>query len=353
VSGSSVPDTSGNNNDLILHGAASEIPGDTSPVLHLDGPDGGYAQLPADILSRSKDLTISTWVKLDTIGQFSRIFDFGNNAQEYMFLTPGMLNGKLGFAISTSGNGAETQILTDTALTAGAWTHLRLTIKHNADGRTSTGTIYVNGQQAGQNTSMALSPADLGRTMNNYLGKSQFPDPNLSASFEDFRIDGEVIDTAPAVTNPAIAGEPTVGSVLQSQGAVSPKDAVVDWQWLRDGQPIPAATGNSYKATEADLGHEISVSAVATKFGFGAAATVSPNVTIVQATTPTSGPTPAASAVTAERPGPVGADEGSLRSGLANTGAGGLIETWWGAVLVLLVGVALFVSARRRPSRRS
>ena len=353
MSGSSVPDTSGNNNDLTLHGAASEIPGDTSPVLHLDGSDGGYAQLPADILSRSKDLTISTWVKLDTIGQFSRIFDFGNNAQEYMFLTPGMLNGKLGFAISTSGNGAETQILTDTALTAGAWTHLRLTIKHNADGKTSTGTIYVNGQQAGQNASMALSPADLGRTMNNYLGKSQFPDPNLSASFEDFRIDGEVIDTAPAVTSPAIAGEPTVGSVLQSQGAISPKDAVVVWQWLRDGQPIPAATGNSYRATDADLGHEISVSAVATKFGFGAAATASPNVTIVQATTPTSGPTPAASAVSAERPGPVGVDEGSLRSGLANTGAGGLIETWWGAVLVLLVGVALFVSARRRPSRRS
>jgi hypothetical protein len=87
VSGSSVPDTSGNNNDLTLHGAASEIPGDTSPVLHLDGSDGGYAQLPADILSRSKDLTISTWVKLDTIGQFSRIFDFGSDQNNYLCMS--------------------------------------------------------------------------------------------------------------------------------------------------------------------------------------------------------------------------------------------------------------------------
>ncbi|PAF12293.1 hypothetical protein CHH61_25095, partial [Shouchella clausii] len=76
---------------------------------------------------------------------------FGNGIQKYMFLTPKDLNnGTLSLAITTEGNngGAEQWIETDYKVSPNEWTHVAVTFKDNV------GTIYVNGEQVGQNENL-------------------------------------------------------------------------------------------------------------------------------------------------------------------------------------------------------
>ncbi|MCP6768922.1 immunoglobulin domain-containing protein, partial [Klebsiella pneumoniae] len=60
----------------------------------------------------------------------------------------------------------------------------------------------------------------------------------------------------------SISGEAKVGQTLTA--AVSDDDGVpanVQYQWLRDGQPIANQTGNTYTLTRDDAGHKITVRA--------------------------------------------------------------------------------------------
>jgi hypothetical protein len=53
----------------------------------------------------------------------------------------------------------------------------------------TTGTLYVDGVQVGQNTNMTLKPSSLGSTTNNWIGRSQYSgDPYLNGLVDDFRI---------------------------------------------------------------------------------------------------------------------------------------------------------------------
>jgi hypothetical protein len=190
VDGNIVTDEFGNENHLELYGTAKIGPGRKGNSLQLDGKDGSYGQLPNDILSRAKETTISTWMKLDEVTTFTRIFDFGNGIQKYMFLTPKDLNnGTLSLAITTGGNngGAEEWIETDYKVSPNEWTHVAVTFKDNV------GTIYVNGEQVGQNENLTLSPSDLGRTASNYIGKSQYADPYFKGAIDDFQIYGRAL----------------------------------------------------------------------------------------------------------------------------------------------------------------
>ena len=74
-----------------------------------------------------------------------------NGASKVMFLTPkNATTSKVRFSIT---DGTTTQYIDGAAaLGASAWTHVVVTFSGN------TGTLYVNGSQAGQNTSMTLDP---------------------------------------------------------------------------------------------------------------------------------------------------------------------------------------------------
>jgi hypothetical protein len=107
-----------------------------------------------------------------------------------MFLTP--TNGStIRFAITTGGSGAEQRINGTSALPTGVWTHVAVTKSGNV------GTLYVNGAQVGQNTSMSLSPSSLGNTTNNWIGRSQYSaDPFLDGQIDDFRIYNRALSAA-------------------------------------------------------------------------------------------------------------------------------------------------------------
>ncbi|QBR93914.1 CHAP domain-containing protein [Nocardioides euryhalodurans] len=63
------------------------------------------------------------------------------------------------------------------------------------------------------------------------------------------------------VTTPfALSGTPRLDRRLEvAAGTFAPAGATVTHTWLRDGEPIPRATGNAYVATVDDVGHRLSV----------------------------------------------------------------------------------------------
>ncbi|QDU54665.1 LamG-like jellyroll fold domain-containing protein [Aeoliella mucimassa] len=145
---------------------------------------GGRAELPTGIVSGLHDTTIATWFYLDSIGTWSRIFDFGSGTGVNMFLTPRASNnsGPLRFAIKTNSSGTEQQ-LDGPSLSAGQWYHVAITLTG------STGTMYLDGVPVAVNNNLTLTPGDMGVTTENYLGDSQYAsDPSLQGRIDDFRI---------------------------------------------------------------------------------------------------------------------------------------------------------------------
>ena len=152
-------------------------PEGSGTAIRLDGVND-YVQLPASV-SQSTDITISALVKWDGGQGWQRLFDFGNDTNSYMFLTPDNGNGMLRFAISEGGFDAEERLET-AALPVGEWVQLTLSIGGQ------TGILYLDGKPrvAGQ---ILLDPARIAPTLN-FIGKSQFADPLFKGSIADFRV---------------------------------------------------------------------------------------------------------------------------------------------------------------------
>jgi autotransporter-associated beta strand protein len=160
-------------------------------LLNQGGATNGYATLPggfATSLQSMTNFTISGWVYLTTRTSvtWERMFDFGTGTTKYMFLTPIDGSGFVRFAITTSGNSntSEQRLTSSTTLPLNTWSFLAVTLSG------TTATLYVNGYVAATNTSMTLNPSSLGATTQDWLGRSQFGDPNLRGGIDDFRVYG-------------------------------------------------------------------------------------------------------------------------------------------------------------------
>jgi xyloglucan-specific exo-beta-1,4-glucanase len=182
TSGTTAADSGYGGNPGTLQSGATWVVGAISNAVHLDGTANGYASLPSGLVSALNDFTISTWVKVDANATWARVFDFGSGTGNYMFLSPASGGASVRYAITTSGNGGEQQLNRAGNLSTGVWHHLAVTLSG------STGVLYVGGVPADTNLSMTLKPSSLGSTTQNYIGKSQWPDPNLTGSVDDFRI---------------------------------------------------------------------------------------------------------------------------------------------------------------------
>jgi fibronectin type 3 domain-containing protein len=162
--------------------------GEISNALKFASSSSQYATLPTGVLDGLTNCTIMGWVKLNTVSTWQRIFDFGTGTTNYMFLTTQFGTGgsadKLRFAIRTPGVPENAANRLDGSLTTpiGSWAHFAVVLSG------STGRLYLNGSQVAISTTMTLNPSSLGTTTANYLGKSQFPDPYLNGSLDDFRI---------------------------------------------------------------------------------------------------------------------------------------------------------------------
>lgn len=146
-------------------------------AIRLDGVDD-FVRLPAGLVNGLADITIATRVRWEGGGNWQRLFDFGNDTNQYLFLTPKSGSGTLRFAIKNSGN---EQIVETAVLPVGEWTHVAVTLIGN------TGTLYVNGA-AVDSRPITIDPSAFA-PIHNYLGKSQFnSDPLFTGSIDDFRV---------------------------------------------------------------------------------------------------------------------------------------------------------------------
>ena len=189
TSGTTAADSSGyGNNGTVINGATWTT-GNSGNAVDLDGTND-YSALPAGVVSNANTATLSAWVNLDTVTNWMRIFDFGSGTSTYMNLMPkNGSNGKIRFAIRN--NGSSEQIIDgQSAVATGGWHHVAVTLNG------ATGTLYVDGLQVGQNTTMTLKPSDLGATTQNWIGRSQFADPYLDGRVDDFRIYNRAISAS-------------------------------------------------------------------------------------------------------------------------------------------------------------
>jgi hypothetical protein len=141
-----------------------------------------YVALPAGIVEGLTDFTVATWLNPAATTTWSRIFDFGTGQAVNMFLT---VNAGAGprFAITTGGGGAEQRVSSTAGqLPTNQWAHIAVTKSG------TTATLYVNGEPVGTNPDFTLSPADLGHTTQNWIGRSQYPDPLLTGTVDEFQI---------------------------------------------------------------------------------------------------------------------------------------------------------------------
>jgi Concanavalin A-like lectin/glucanases superfamily len=156
-------------------------------------PSGIYVDLPDNLVSNYTSITMEVWLTpthddTPNTGAFwNRIWDFGNsdgNAGIVGFMWARSGNSSQGIRADTvpPGNG---DIVNGPIIPSGQQTHIVFT----SDGGTLRGRLYVNGVQAGANDTFDSTPAAMGVTTNDWLGRSQFAaDAYLIGSINEFRI---------------------------------------------------------------------------------------------------------------------------------------------------------------------
>ena len=176
-----------------------------------------YGQLPAGTVDGLTGMTFAAWIRPTAAANWARIFDFGNDTKTYAFLAQRDGGGLPRFAITRNFAGGEQTIVGSAPLPVNEWSHVAVTL----DGR--SGTLYVNGQRAGQNSGMTLTPAQLGSLANVWLGRSQYNDPTFAGAYQDVNIwsaaltAGQVAELAAARASGTTAGNGDVVSLACSE----------------------------------------------------------------------------------------------------------------------------------------
>lgn len=173
-------DGSGNNMTATLIGGATFATGKVSNSVRLDGVDD-CVKIPNGAIERLSEFTISTWVNMDSLVTWARIFDFGSSTSTNMFLAAADNNGKIQFSL-TPANGTAQTLTTATAIPTKTWCFIAVTLGANK------ASIYLNGTLIASGLSFTNRPYDLGATTTNYIGKSQWAsDPYFKGYIDDFR----------------------------------------------------------------------------------------------------------------------------------------------------------------------
>ena len=242
TTGTNAVDATSNNISGTLPNGGSWTTGKYGNAVNLASASSQYVNLPENLTHGLTDFTISTWVYLNSLSGWARIWDFGHRTQlgyeiltpsRYMMLTVSAGGGPVQFGTTLNGGGLGQSISGTTALAVGSWQHVAVTLSGK------TGVLYVNGVPVGTNNNVYISPDQLGATTLNTIGRSQFYDPYLNGRVDDFRIysgamNAAQIATLYATTPPAPPAAPSPVNAT----AVSANQINLTWN--------PSATATSY-----------------------------------------------------------------------------------------------------------
>jgi hypothetical protein len=236
VNGISATDVTGNGWNGTLVNGATWTTGHAGNAVNLISSANQYVSLPTGIVSNLTSCSIIAWVKLNSSGTWSRIFDFGSGTTNYMFLSPVGTGNLIRFAITIGGGGAEQRLDYNGTLANGAWHQIAVTLG------SGTGMLYVDGSPVATNSAFTVSPADLGSTTQNWIGRSQYAaDHYLNGAVDDFRIYRGVLSPAEvaSLVKPLI----TPANLTGTRGDAR---AVLTWNAVvaADGYNLKRAPGN-------------------------------------------------------------------------------------------------------------
>lgn len=157
-------------------GSAVSLPG------AIAGAAGPHVVLSANPLADcTQEMTVAAWVKLRSLDNWARIFDFGS-ASTFVYLAPTDGAGTH-FAMVAAGGAFDMVSPSPLIAADNTWHHIAVTVA--ADG---TVTMYADGSNAFQAVSDVVTPGDLGELTDLWLGKSRFLDPYLNGSIDDLRV---------------------------------------------------------------------------------------------------------------------------------------------------------------------
>jgi hypothetical protein len=206
--------------DIPAGGAAGpRVSGQLARAVKLNG-GGEYVNLPAGIVSALSDFTASAWVNPASNDTWARVFDFGTGMTVNMFMTINGGGAGLRFAITTGGGGAEQQLTGGGQLPLNTWSHVAVTLSG------TTGTLYLNGAAVATNPNMTLHPSILGNTNQNWIGRSQYPDPFLNGAVDDFNLYSLAL--SPAEIAALAGGKPGAGNIADYQFDEAAGAGVID-----------------------------------------------------------------------------------------------------------------------------
>lgn len=148
------------------------------------GGAGQHVRLPAGVAAGCTDVTLTAWIKLRSNPPWNRVFDFSNpDLRSFMFLSPagfGPLGQELRFGL-VSPRGVH-DVGFPFQLPHGEWTHLAVTL------RDDTASLFLNGRPVARQGGVISNPSDLGATLNNFFGRSAFPDPSFDGALDEIRL---------------------------------------------------------------------------------------------------------------------------------------------------------------------
>ena len=172
------------------HGALAGGASVSEGAVQLDGATG-YVDLPNGLVAQRTSITIEVWLQPLNNPDWARIWDFGNSDagedQSGAGVTHFMCTLKPSLRATIYSGGTDSWVYSAPAIlfAEGEKVHVVWT----SDASTQRAHLYVNGQHVGSNPLATNTPASMGNTFNNWLGRSQFSaDAYLWGAIDEFRI---------------------------------------------------------------------------------------------------------------------------------------------------------------------
>lgn len=226
-------------NAVITDGEAV-LPGGTTS----SDPGSGYVDLPNNLLTNFTAITVEAWFTDTGSGTWARVWDLGNsaggediadNGSRYMFLTLPNGAGNLAGNIRINDRGGDHTV---------EWVGGRPPVDEEAhvvwstDGANTTAWLYVNGALVGVHNDAFVTPADIGTSVNNWLGRSQYGgDATFTGTIDEFRIYNGPISALQIALNAATGPD----NIITDPGAVQNLNLTI-------GTNVVAAGGSSVQA---------------------------------------------------------------------------------------------------------
>jgi arabinan endo-1,5-alpha-L-arabinosidase len=196
-------------------------------VLSLRTSANQYVNLPNGVGAAQ---TVAGWVYWSAGSSWQRVFDFGQNNNQFFFLTTADASNRLQCAITPNLSVYNQVIESPAPMPINQWTHLAVTM----DGR--QGVLYVNGNAVAVNNSVNLLPSDVAGTNCNF-GKSQFPaDPYFNGRLSAVRLNSTALSAAQLLGPVPVIAQPTNGSLFAGGQSLNYAGSATDF-W---GVPLGA-----------------------------------------------------------------------------------------------------------------